>query len=125
MARFYKIISLFAIILLTSCEEGREAGDLLGQWRMSGSDTKYISFSGSITSIKDLVEGEVFGNFQHIGDSLFIQCYSKDALPSDTFMIETSYGFKPFKNIRLRIESIDSDNLVLSKGGKIWSFYKY
>ena len=125
MARFYKIISLFAIILLTSCEEGREAGDLLGQWRMSGSDTKYISFSGSITSIKDLVEGEVFGNFQHIGDSLFIQCYSKDALPSDTFMIETSYGFKPFKNIRLKIESVDGNNLVLSKGGKIWSFYKY
>ena len=125
MARFYKIISLFAIILLTSCEEGREAGDLLGQWRMSGSDTKYISFSGSITSIKDLVEGEVFGNFQHSGDSLFIQCYSKDALPSDTFMIETSYGFKPFKNIRLKIESVDGNNLVLSKGGKIWSFYKY
>ena len=64
MARFYKLISLFAIILLISCEEGREAGKLYGQWRMSGSDTKYISFSGSITSIKDLVEGEVFGNFQ-------------------------------------------------------------
>ena len=125
MARFYKIISLFAIILLTSCEEGREAGDLLGQWRMSGSDTKYISFSGSITSIKDLVEGEVFGNFQHIGDSLFIQCYSIDNLQSDTIMIESSYGFRPFNNIRLKIESIDNDNLVLSNKGKIWSFYKY
>lgn len=125
MARFYKLISLFSIILLISCEEGREAGNLYGQWRMSGSDTKYISFSGSITSIKDLVEGEVFGNFQHVGDSLFIQCYSKDNLLSDTIMIESSYGFKPFNNIRLRIESIDNDNLVISKGGKIWSFYKY
>ena len=125
MARFYKLISLFSIILLISCEEGREAGNLYGQWRMSGSDTKYISFSGSITSIKDLVEGEVFGNFQHVGDSLFIQCYSKDNLLSDTIMIESSYGFKPFNNIRFRIESIDNDNLVLSKGGKIWSFYKY
>ncbi len=125
MARFYKLISLFSIILLISCEEGREAGKLYGQWRMSGSDTKYISFSGSITSIKDLVEGEVFGNFQHVGDSLFIQCYSKDNLLSDTIMIESSYGFKPFNNIRLRIESIDNDNLVISKGGKIWSFYKY
>ena len=125
MARFYKLISLFAIILLISCEEGREAGNLYGQWRMSGSDTKYISFSGSITSIKDLVEGEVFGNFQHVGDSLFIQCYSKDNLLSDTIMIESSYGFKPFNNIRLKIESIDNDNLVISKGGKIWSFFKY
>ncbi len=125
MARFYKLISLFSIILLISCEEGREAGNLYGQWRMSGSDTKYISFSGSITSIKDLVEGEVFGNFQHVGDSLFIQCYSKDNLLSDTIMIESSYGFKPFNNIRLKIESIDNDNLVISKGGKIWSFFKY
>ena len=125
MARFYKLISLFAIILLISCEEGREAGNLYGQWRMSGSDTKYISFSGSITSIKDLVEGEVFGNFQHVGDSLFIQCYSKDNLLSDTIMIESSYGFKPFNNIRLKIESIDNDNLVISKEGKIWSFFKY
>ena len=125
MARFYKLISLFSIILLISCEEGREAGKLYGQWRMSSSDTKYISFSGSITSIKDLVEGEVFGNFQHVGDSLFIQCYSKDNLLSDTIMIESSYGFKPFNNIRLKIESIDNDNLVISKGGKIWSFFKY
>lgn len=125
MARFYKLISLFAIILLISCEEGRDAGNLYGQWRMSGSDTKYISFSGSITSIKDLVEGEVFGNFQHVGDSLFIQCYSKDNLLSDTIMIESSYGFKPFNNIRLKIESIDNDNLVISKEGKIWSFFKY
>ena len=125
MARFYKLISLFSIILLISCEEGREAGNLYGQWRMSGSDTKYISFSGSITSIKDLVEGEVFGNFQHVGDSLFIQCYSKDKLLSDTIMIESSYGFKPFNNIRLKIESIDNENLVISKEGKIWSFFKY
>ena len=125
MAKFYKLISLFAIILLISCEEGRDAGNLYGQWRMSGSDTKYISFSGSITSIKDLFEGEVFGNFQHVGDSLFIQCYSKDKLLSDTIMIESSYGFKPFNNIRLKIESIDNDNLVISKEGKIWSFFKY
>ena len=125
MARFYKLISLFAIILLISCEEGRDAGNLHGQWRMSGSDTKYISFSGSITSIKDLFEGEVFSNFQHVGDSLFIQCYSKDKLLSDTIMIESSYGFKPFNNIRLKIESIDNENLVISKEGKIWSFFKY
>lgn len=125
MGRFYKLVSLLAIILVSACEEGRDAGSLYGQWRMSGSDTKYISFSGSITSIKDLTEGEVFGNFQHVGDSLFIQCYSIDNLQSDTIMIESSYGFRPFNNIRLKIKSIDNDNLVLSNKGKIWSFYKY
>ena len=52
MARFFKSILLFIGLFLVSCQEGREAGDLLGQWRMVGSDTKYISFSGSITWIR-------------------------------------------------------------------------
>ncbi len=125
MARFYKTIALFAIVILTACQEGGDAGDLLGLWRMAGSDTKYISFSGSITSIKDLTEGEVFGNFQHVGDSLFIQCYSIDGIPSDTVLVENSFGLKPFNNIRLKIEALDDDNLVISKGNQTWSFYKY
>ena len=125
MARFYKLISLFSIILLISCEEGREAGNLYGQWRMSGSDTKYISFSGSITSIKDLVEGEVFGNFQHVGDSLFIQCYSINGEAKDTAMVENTFGMKPFDNIRMKIVTLDDDRLVLNKGSEYWRFYKY
>ena len=125
MARFYKTIALFAIVILTACQEGGDAGDLLGLWRMSGSDTKYISFSGSITRIRHLTEGEVFGNFQHVGDSLFIQCYSIDGIPSDTALVENSFGLKPFNNIRLKIEALDDDNLVISKGNQTWSFYKY
>ena len=90
MARFYKtshrshgshryfflIFSLFTISLFTSCQEGGDAGDLWGQWRLEDSDTKYISFSGSIVWIKNLNENELYGNFQHVGDSLFIQCSS-------------------------------------------------
>ena len=87
MARFYKYIvhsSQFIVLLLafpltltfSSCQEGREAGDLLGQWRMADSDSKYISFSGSITEFRYVKDGSlrqyVFGNFQHVGDSLFI-----------------------------------------------------
>jgi hypothetical protein len=125
MARFYKTIALFAIVILTACQEGGDAGDLLGLWRMAGSDTKYISFSGSITRIRHLTEGEVFGNFQHVGDSLFIQCYSIDGIPSDTALVENSFGLKPFNNIRLKIEALDDDNLVISKGNQTWSFYKY
>ena len=125
MARFFKTLFLLAIIFLSSCEEGREAGNLRGQWRMNDTDTRFIGFSGSITVFRDLDRGEVFGNFQAVSDSLFIQCYSMGRSRSDTLMIEQTYGFGPFNNIRLKIESIDSDNLVLSKDGKIWSFYKY
>lgn len=60
---------------------------------------------------ESLTEGEVFGNFQHVGDSLFIQCYSIKELQTDTTIVEESYGFRPFNNIRLKIESIDDDNL--------------
>jgi hypothetical protein len=39
--------------------------------------------------------------------------------------VEVTFGFKPFNNIRLRIEDLNSDHLVLSKDGRIWSFYPY
>ncbi len=131
MARFFKSLftitfSLFTITFtLMSCQEGREAGDLLGQWRMVGSDTKYISFSGSITWIRCLPDDEVFGNFQHIGDSLFIQCYSIEGNVADTILVEDTYAFKPFNDIRVKIESLTSDKLIISKNSQIWSFDKY
>ena len=131
MARFFKSLftitfSLFTITFtLMSCQEGREAGDLLGQWRMVGSDTKYISFSGSITWIRCLPDDEVFGNFQHIGDSLFIQCYSIEGNVADTILVEDTYAFKPFNNIRVKIESLTSDKLIISKNSQTWSFVKY
>ena len=134
MARFFKSIILFIGLFLVSCQEGREAGDLLGQWRMVGSDTKYISFSGSITWIRCLPDDEVFGNFQHIGDSgnfqhigdsLFIQCYSIEGNVADTILVEDTYAFKPFNNIRVKIESLTSDKLIISKNSQTWSFDKY
>lgn len=127
MAKFYKNLLLLTstFLLLSSCQEGGDAGDLLGQWRLAGSDTKYISFSGSITWIKNLYETEVYGNFQHRGDSLFIQCFSKKGQPTDTVLIEKTFGFRPFSNIRLKIDRLDGDNLVLSKDNQRWSFYKY
>lgn len=126
MVRFFKSsVLLLCMLLLSSCQEGGEAGDLFGQWRLAGHDTQYISFSGSITLLRSTDETEVFGNFQHVGDSLFIQCYSIEALPLDTVVVEQTFGFSPFNNIRLRIENINSDRLVLSKDGRIWSFEKY
>ena len=134
MAKSYKIIRHLtsyillltsSIFLLTSCQEGSEAGDLFGMWKMADSDTKYVSFSGSIALIRGIHKGEVFGNFQHKGDSLFIQCFSKEELKSDTVMVEESFGFKPFNNIRVKIESLNGDIMVLSKDGQKWNFYKY
>lgn len=129
MARYFKIWALGCLLTamgtLSSCQEGKEAGDLLGQWRLTGSDTHYISFSGSVTRLHCTTEGEVFGNFQHVGDSLFIQCHSIGGALSDTIMVEQSFGFKPFNNIRLKIEVLNDDRLRLSKGQQNWEFYKY
>jgi hypothetical protein len=129
MARFFKYIILLtsSILLLTSCQEGSDAGDLLGQWRMNNTDNQYMSFSGGIVWIKTVPDKNfgVFGNFQHKGDSLFIQCFSKEELKSDTVMVEESFGFKPFNNIRMKIESLNGDIMVLSKDGQKWNFHKY
>ena len=127
MARFFRNILLLTsyIFLLSSCQEGREAGDLLGQWRLTDSESKYISFSGSITWIKNLNDNEVYGNFQHQGDSLFMQCFSKQGIAADTMLVEQTFGFGPFTDIRLKIDKLDDDNLVLSKDNQRWSFYKY
>ena len=128
MARFYKFLFaplLLLSLLLSSCQEGGDAGDLLGQWRLSGSDTQYISFSGSIIWMKNLKENELYGNFQHVGDSLFIQCYSIKGIPEDTILVENSFGFRPFNNIRLKIETLSSDRLLLRQNNQTWSFEKY
>lgn len=127
MARFFRNIILLTsyIFLLFSCQEGGEAGDLWGQWHQADSDTKYISFSGSITWIKNLNDNEVYGNFQHQGDSLFMQCFSKLGIAADTMLVEQTFGFGPFTDIRLKIDKLDDDNLVLSKDNQRWSFYKY
>ena len=126
MAKFFKYIFLLtSSIFLLSCQEGGDAGDLLGQWRLSGSDTQYISFSGSIVWVKNLGENELYGNFQHVGDSLFIQCYSIEGNVADTILIEDKYAFKPFNDIRVKIESLTSDKLIISKNSQTWSFDKY
>lgn len=115
----------FLTFLFSACQEGGEAGDLFGQWRMTGSDTHFVSFSGHIVKIHNTREGEVYGNFQHVGDSLFIQCYSIYGTPADTVLVEQSFGFKPFSDVRLKITKLKSDCLELSKDNQTWSFYLY
>ena len=108
----------------TSCQEGGEAGDLFGQWRMT--ESKYVSFSGSIVSFRGISSArEVFGKFQHVGDSLFMQCSSIRQEKADTTMVEDEFGMKPFTNIRLRIDAVDSDRLLFSKDGQRWTLEKY
>lgn len=57
-----------------------------------------MSFSGSVAlfrdiSFSDLAKGQIFGNFQHIGDNLLILCYSKDGIASDNVVVENNFGF--------------------------------
>ena len=134
MERYFKLLAISCWLLavsasFTSCQEGHEAGDLLGQWRLS--DTKYISFSGSVVQFRNVIDNtwtkEVFGNFQHVGDSIFIQCYSitEEDKESDINMIEHDFGFKPFNNIRVKVVSLDNDNMILSKEEQLWTLRKY
>jgi len=123
MARYFSL--LLSALLLFSCQEGGEAGDLFGQWRMDGSDRQYISFSGSIVLFRSIGEGEVYGTFRHEGDSLFLQCRSVHGLPSDTALVERTFGFRPFADIRLKVSLPASDCLVLSQGTQQWKFYQY
>jgi len=130
MARFFKSFIVCAVMLLVACQEGREAGDLLGQWRLKGSDTNYLSFSGSVAlfrdiTFSDLAKGQIYGNFQHKGDSLFIQCYSVRETASDTAVVENNFGFKPFNNIRVKVTALEKDQLVLTKDSQTWTFEKY
>jgi len=130
MGKYYKALAVFFTFLpfyffTLSCQEGGEAGDLLGNWRLTGSDTHYVAFSGSVTVMRTTDGRQVFGNFQHTGDSLFVQYYSIEGQPGDTLLVEQEFGFKPFSNIRVKIEALDADNLTMSKDGRQWSFYKY
>ena len=131
MARFSKHLILVTsyIFLLTStlssCQEGGNAGDLLGQWRLEGYEDMYVSFSGTITQFRKNNGQAVFAKFQHEGDSLFMQCSSIYGEKSDTTFVEDDFGMKPFTNIRLRIDALDSDRLLLSKDGQHWAFEKY
>ena len=125
MVRYCKIFILLSLVFLTACQEGGEAGDLFGQWRLRGSDTKFVSFSGSITWFKDLAACNVFGNFNHYGDSLAIEWHSIYGEPADTLAIEDTFGSQTFNGIRFKIVTLDSDRLVLSKGNQTWSFDKY
>ena len=162
MARFYKhlirhtsyILLLTSSILLlsfTSCQEGGEAGDLLGMWhvkRLSSThggygsynsgyydytsqfDERYISFSGSIVqfhtvSPEQVMSSQVFGKFQHVGDSLFIQCYSIRDSKHDTEVIEKEFEFMPFNNIRVKIKFLGDNEILLTKDSQEWILEKW
>ena len=132
MARYFKPLCVMAALLFAACQEGGEAGDLLGQWRLDGTNNKYVSFSGGVALFrvvnneKDMMVVEMFGKFQHVGDSLFIQCFPPaEKAEAYTDSIENGYGFKPYNNIRLRIDALDGDRLIVSKDNRQWRFCRY
>ena len=40
-------------------------------------------------------------------------------------MVEDEFGMKPFTNIRVKIDAVDSDRMLLSKDGQQWTLEKY
>ena len=74
MARFSKHLILVTsyIFLLTStlssCQEGGNAGDLLGQWRLEGYEDMYVSFSGTITQFRKANGQHAFDKGNIYGD---------------------------------------------------------
>jgi hypothetical protein len=125
MAKYYKLLAVGCWLLAASCQEGKDAGDLLGQWRLTNKEDMYVNFSGHIAEFRKNNGQSVFAKFQHTGDSLFMQCSSIYKEKRDTTMVEDEYGMKPFTNIRVRIEALDDDHLTLSKDGQRWLFEKY
>lgn len=152
MARYFKtLLFSFLILSFTSCQEGGEAGDLLGMWhvkRLSSTyggygsynsgyydyttqfDERYISFSGSIVqfhtvSPEQVMNSQVFGKFQHVGDSLFIQCYSIRDSKHDTEVIEKEFEFMPFNNIRVKIKFLGDNEILLTKDSQEWILEKW
>ena len=119
------MLALTLTLSFFSCQEGHEAGDLLGQWKREGADNQYLAFSGNIVQIRNIGQGEVFGNFQHVGDSVFIQCYSIHGDEADKKIVEETFDFKPFNNIRLRIATLNNTALVLTSKDKTWNFKAY
>ena len=132
MERYFKrdtrklvLFFCFFVFLFSSCQEGGDAGDLWGQWRMTNSDSQFLNFSGKVALFRDNKGTQVFGNFQHMGDSIFIQCVSIEQRQADTLFVEDRFGFKPFTDIRVKIATLDSENLVLTKDSQTWSFTIY
>ena len=127
MAKYFKTLILLGGLFLASCQEGGDAGDFLGQWHLSDSDKNFLSFAGSVALFRNTqsTDNQVYGNFQHRGDSLFIQCYSAKKKANDTTVVENYFGFKPFNDIRLKIVTLDKKQLILCNSDRTWVFEKY
>ena len=57
--------------------------------------------------------------------SVSLKELAEKAEKKDTTLLEESFGFKPFNNIRVKIAALDNDQLVITKGSQTWSFHKY
>ena len=160
MARYFKKAAVWMLcaafftlhsFLFTSCQEGGDAGDLLGMWhvkRLSSThggygsynsgyydyttlfDERYISFSGSIVQFHtvtpdNVMNSQIFGKFQHVGDSLFIQCYSINDSQHDIDVVENVFGFYPFNNIRVKIKFVGDNAIQLTDNSHEWILEKW
>ncbi len=139
MAKFYKYFCFVLLFLLTACQNEGDIGSLYGQWKLTNShvngenklfDNIYFSFQGKVVWVKSVnadnhTYNDVFGNFQHVGDSLLINFVQKSELTTTASLIEERCGFADADNVRVLIRNLDSSELILLDGDNYWNFEKY
>ena len=145
MARYFKKAAVWMLcaafftlhsFLFTSCQEGGNAHGGYGSYNSgyydytSLFDEQYISFSGSIVQFHtvtpdNVMNSQIFGKFQHVGDSLFIQCYSINDSQHDIDVVENVFGFYPFNNIRVKIKFVGDNAIQLTDNSHEWILEKW
>lgn len=139
MGRFYKYFCLLSFFLLSACQNEGDIGYLYGQWSLKSSyingenkkyDNIYFSFQGKVVWVKSVnatyhTYNDVFGNFDHVGDSILFSFVQKSESTTTTFLIKEKCGFSDADNVRLLIKNIDSSELILIDRDNYWYFEKY
>ncbi len=139
MAKFFKYYSIVSLFLFAACQNEGDIGSLYGQWLLRNSyvngenklfDNIYFSFQGKVVWVKSVnadnhTYNDVFGNFQHVGDSLLINFVQKSEQTTTTSLIEERCGFVDADNVRLIIKNLDSSELILSDGDNYWKYEKF
>lgn len=140
MARFYKLILLFCLLMLfPSCQNEGNIGDLYGQWSLKNAcldnatkeySNLFLSFQGKVVWAKRVnygshTYGDVVGSFEHRGDSLIMSFIQQNEYTSPESLIEEEFGFSDCENVRLLVKKLDSNSLVLMNDNDYWSFVKF
>ena len=127
--------------ILSACTHNDgDIGDLYGRWQLTEMrvadsiatpNDLFFSFQSSVIFVSvcnyDLHEAiDYAGNFIHSGDSLCIGMVPRDSVGEGlrSFM-STRWGMADYDDVRLRIEALDRQQLLLSRSEDYWQFQRF